>query len=257
MDARHANAGLSPATQRSRLVLLGAAAAIVLSTVTADSLAGNDRNKEAPIAFKEARLIIEFNSSAEDIGVQFFLDSEGWKSVGIFSPNGQQIFEAEASGKLLRQGGGTELFVESEEPPLSELPLDVFLRRFPEGTYRFAGRAPDGTKLFGEAEFSHDIPAGPEVLMPPAQGEDECTENVALPLTVAWNEVTTSIDDEPIDIEEYEVIVGDGFDIRTTGTMVTVPDGLLEPGTSYTFEVLAVADNGNQTISEGCFVTAD
>jgi hypothetical protein len=66
----------------------------------------------ARIPFKEVRLIIEFNSSAEDVGVQFFLDSDGWQEVSIFNPLGKLIFEAEASANLLRQGGGTELFVE-------------------------------------------------------------------------------------------------------------------------------------------------
>ena len=63
-------------------------------------------------------MIIEFNSSAEDIGVQFFLDSEGWTSIEIRDPRGREIFSAEAEGRLARQGGGTELFLESVEPPL-------------------------------------------------------------------------------------------------------------------------------------------
>jgi hypothetical protein len=41
------------------------------------------------------------------------------------------------------------------------------------------------------------------------------------------------------------------------GTTLTVPAELLEPGTEYEFEVLAIAENGNQTITETCFVTAD
>jgi hypothetical protein len=38
--------------------------------------------------------------------------------------------------------------------------------------------------------------------------------------------------------------------------MLSVPAGLLEPGTSYTGEVLAVADSGNQTITTFCFTTS-
>jgi hypothetical protein len=41
------------------------------------------------------------------------------------------------------------------------------------------------------------------------------------------------------------------------GTTLTVPAEPLEPGTEYDLEVLAIADNGNQTITETCFVTAD
>jgi hypothetical protein len=44
----------------------------------------------------------------------------------------------------LTQGGGTEMFVESNEPTLDELSLEEFFEIFPEGTYRFAGRTPEG-----------------------------------------------------------------------------------------------------------------
>ncbi len=39
-------------------------------------------------------------------------------------------------------------------------------------------------------------------------------------------------------------------------TQMTVPAEFLHPGTEYKFEVLAKAENGNQTITETCFVTA-
>jgi hypothetical protein len=45
-------------------------------------------------------------------------------------------------------------------------------------------------------------------------------------------------------------------DLPSTDTSVTVPSEFLEPGTDYKFEVLAVADNNNQTIHEGTFSTA-
>ena len=231
-------------------VLYGAVVALVLGTIAPEGWAA------ARIPFKEVRLIIEFNASAEDVGVQFFLDSDGWEEVQIYSPSGRVIFEAEATANLLRQGGGTELFVESVEPTLDDLTLEEFYRQFPEGRYRFAGSTPEGDRLFGSARFSHDIPAGPDIITP-AAAPDECARNVPLPVVIAWNDVTTTIDDEPIDVVEYQVLAGDVLDARTTGTMLTVPDGLLEEGTSYNFEVLAIADNGNQTITEGCFVTAD
>jgi len=241
-----------------RLVPLvqGAAIAVVLGLVAPESPAGGDQLKPGGAPFKENTIIIEFNASAEDVGVQFFLDADGWKSVQIFNPRGKQIFEATATGRLLKQGGGTELFVESEEPTLEELPLDEFFELFPEGVYRFTGRTIDGERLSGTAQFTHDIPAGPDIVTPASSG-DECAQNVPLPVVIAWNDVTTSIDGEPIEVVEYEVIVGDGFDVHLSGTSVTVPSELLEEGTEYLFEVLAIEEGGNQTITEGCFVTAD
>jgi len=231
-------------------VIQGMIMALILGTLAPEGWAA------ARIAFKEVRLIIEFNASAEDVGVQFFLDSDGWKEVQIFNPGGQQIFKAEATANLLSQGGGTELFVESVEPTLDDLPLEEFYEQFPEGRYQFAGITPEGDRLFGSARFSHDIPAGPDIVTP-ASTSGECARNVPLPVVISWNEVITTIDGEPIDVAGYQVLAGDVIDALTSETMLTVPDGLLEAGTLYNFEVLAIARNGNQTITEGCFVTAD
>jgi hypothetical protein len=212
---------------------------------------------EAPVAAHAPSSSGEFNSTDEDIGVQFFLDVDTWKTVRILNPRGQQIFEASAKANLLRQGGATELFVESDEPTLDELSLEEFFALFPEGTYKFTGRTPDGKPLVGESAFTHDIPAGPQIIMPQAGADEECAEDVPIPVVIAWNDVTTSIEGKPLEIAEYEVIVGeDVFDVRLEGTMVTVPSELLKPGTEYEFEILAIAKGGNQTITETCFVTA-
>ena len=240
---------------------IAVAAVLALASGLVDARNPPGAAKATPLEFAEVRLIIEFNSTDEDVGVQFFLDVDSWQSVRVVNPAGKEIFDARARGNLLQQGGGTEMFVESQEPTLDELSLEEFFELFPEGTYRFAGRTPDGQRLTGETEFSHDIPAGPQITLPVAG--DECAENVPVPVVIAWNEVTESIDGEPIDIEAYEVIVeGEDVDFDVTmpanaGTSLTVPAEILEPGTEYDFEVLAIADNGNQTITETCFVTAD
>lgn len=238
------------------------AAVLALAVGHGEGRAATAATKPAPVEFEEVRLITEYNSTDDDIGVQFFLDVDSWQSVRILNPEGKEIFEARARSSLLQQGGGTELFLESEEPTLDELPLEEFFELFPEGTYTFLGRTPDGERLTGEAEFSHDIPAGPEITLPVAGG-DSCAANVAIPVVITWNEVTETVDGAPIDIEAYEVIVeGEDVDFDVimpadAGTSLTVPAEVLEGGTEYKFEVLAIAENGNQTISETCFVTAE
>jgi len=241
---------------------LKTAIAMTLAAGMVSAPVANADKKEA-VELDETRLIIEFNETDQDVGIQFFIDADGWQSLRIFDPAGKEIFDARTKGRLLDQGGVAELFVESEEPTLEDLPLDAFLERFPEGTYTFAGRAVDGAKLTGEAEFSHGIPAGPEITLPVVSGE-ECATNVGIPVTVMWNDVTATIDGDPIDIEAYEVIVeGDDLEMidvvmpADAGTALTVPGEALEPGTEYDLEVLAIAENGNQTITETCFVTAE
>lgn len=208
-------------------------------------------------------MIIEYNSTDQDVGIQVFLDFDSWLAVKIFAPGGQQIFSVGAHGEFFSQGGGSELFMEGIEPSLEDVPLEEFFEHFPEGTYRFQGRAPNGVKIQSLVEFSHDIPAGPHITTPVSPGGDACATGVAIPATIAWDPVTETIDGEPIEISGYEVVMehGDGnFDIVLPGdaTNVAVPAQFLEPGTEYGFEVLAIADNGNQTITEGaCFVTAN
>ena len=263
MNTERELARIAVATGRHRFALPGiaVAVAVALAAVSAGAWAANSE-KKAPVEFEDVRLIIEFNASDEDVGVQFFLDVDSWQSVRIFNPAGKEIFDARSKSSLLNQGGGTEMFVESNEPTLDELSLEEFFEIFPEGTYRFAGRTPDGAPLTGEAEFSHDIPAAPEIVLP-VVGEDACAENVPIPVVIDWNEVATTIDNDPIDIEAYEVIIEHddlNFDVilsADTGTTLTIPAELLEPATEYAFEVLAIAENGNQTITETCFVTAD
>ena len=241
-----------------RPTALAIAAVFGVAAAAHQASAGGDKQKQEQVPFEAARLIIEFNSTDEDIGVQFFLDVDSWKTVKVLNPRGQKIFDAAASANLLRQGGGTELFLESSEPTLDELSIEEFFELFPEGTYTFTGRTPDGEKLVGAARFTHNIPAGPEIVMPQLPANDECAENVPLPVVIAWNDVTTSIEDKPLDVVRYEVIVGeDVFDVHLEGTTVTVPAGLLKPGTEYQLEVLAIEAGGNQTITATCFVTAD
>jgi hypothetical protein len=216
----------------------------------------------AAVPLETSTMIIEYNASARDIGVQFFIDSEGWQAVRIFDPRGVEIFNAETGGRLTRQGGGTELFLESVEPELAELSLRTFFNRFPAGIYTFKARDVDGNLQVGSARFSHRLPAGPVLITPVPSGDAECANKVPIPVTVAWEPVTTSTFGLPINIVGYEVIVENDADVTldfkfpADVLQLTVPDGLLKPGADYIFEVLAVAEGGNQTITEGCFSTA-
>ena len=245
------------ALKQARFAAPAAVVALATTAIATPGWAGDNKPKPKQVPFEDVSLIIEFNATDEDVGVQFFLDVDSWKAVQVFSPRGKKIFEARATANLLRQGGGTELFLESAEPTLDELPLEEFFEQFPEGVYHFTGRTIDGDILVGATEFTHDIPAGPQILLPTPAANKGCSLNVPLPVVIAWNDVTTSIEGKPIDVAEYEVIVGENtFDVHLEGTMVTVPSELLKPGTRYGFEILAIEEGGNQTITESCFVTA-
>jgi hypothetical protein len=256
---RTSQQGVSAVKRHIGTGFYAAVASIALAAVTAAPAAPT---KPKSIPLEASTMIIEYNASAEDIGVQFFLDSEGWKTVEIFDPDGEQIFSADAAGRLADQGGGTELFLESVEPPTAVLPFQEFFDRFPAGTYTFRASDNNGNLQVGSVQFTHNIPAGPVLVTPVPAPHAACAKDVPRPVLIAWNPVTTSNFGEPLDIVRYEVIVENddlNFDVKfpaTTGTMLTVSPELLEPNTDYIFEVLAVEAGGNQTITEGCFTTA-
>jgi hypothetical protein len=232
------------------LAMLG----ILLAAMPAAAWAGKPKAK---IPFADARIRIEVNATDGDSGLQVNLDAEdGWRWVHIFDPNGRLIFNV-AGGGSVRKTGLTELFFESAEPGFDELPLDEFLKRFPEGEYRIVGRTIDGDKLSSKAILTHAIPDGP-VLLGPANGSVQDPANTV----ISWEPVA---DPPGSQIVRYEVIVTQedpapprvlDATLPATKHSMTVPSAFLLPGgIQYQFEVLAIEAGGNQTLSEGTFVT--
>lgn len=201
------------------------------------------------IQFSQSDIKIEINDTDGDSGLQIFLDADGWEYVNVFGPSGDRVFHVEG-GAGVKQTGLTELYFESAEPGFDALPLDEFLERFPEGVYRFEGRTIDGDKLVGEGTLTHALPGAP-VLLAPAEGEVVDPANTV----VEWEPVA---DPEGSSIVNYQVIVEQEvptlrvLDIMLppTATSLTVPPEFLAPDTHYKYEVLAIEESGNQTLSE-------
>src|SRR5262245_12425918 len=139
----------------------------------------NSKGSKTP--FEEASIYIEFNSTAQDAGIQVALDAEAWKNLTIVSPDGRNILAFGGKGSL-KKLGLSEFFFESDEPGLDEQPLNDFLAMFPEGEYKFFGTTPDGQKLASTATFSHTIPDGPVIISPALQSRDDTV--------IRWSPVT-------------------------------------------------------------------
>ncbi len=208
------------------------------------------------ILFAQTHLIIELNDTAGDVGVQVFLDGDPWRQLRVFNPSGRRILEIRGTGSLELQGL-TELFFESSEPPLSELSLEEFKRRFPEGEYEFEGITIEGDFIEGTASFTHVIPDAPVVLSPPEGSMQNAANTV-----ISWLDVANPPGSE---ITAYQVIVTDLVEVfpkRTFSvhvpagtTSMTVPAEFLQLGADYEFEVLAIEAGGNQTITASFFST--
>lgn len=197
-----------------------------------------------------ARIYWEYNSTANDLGVHVKLDGEDWKRMKIFRPDESLLFDVKGLGPY-QQLGMTELFFEGAEPNLADFPLSELLTRFPEGEYDFEGRTVDNEEIEGEADFSHTIPAGPRCAAQVGPG------NL---VRIVWAPVTTTpvgFPTRPVHIAGYQVIVHD-FQVTVPANVhaVTLPPEFVQtlvPGT-HPYEVLAIEENHNQTITEATFV---
>ena len=244
---------------RKHAIVLGLLAVTAVLLLGAQ---GARRHKPREVPFSKTRIKIEFKSSADDIGVQVLLDGEPWERVSGFGPNGRKILDVQGRRSLATQGF-TELFFESSEPSLADVPLEEFLRRFPEGKYEFEGRTVAGDEIEGIAMLTHTIPAGP-VILSPVGTEDEPPIVDPDDLVIEWEPVVETFDgSNDIDIIGYQVIVEQvaplrvfSIDLPAGTTRVQVPpEFFLQRDTRHIFEVLAIEAGGNQTITEGAFVT--
>lgn len=208
------------------------------------------------VRFARTQMYIEYNATAGDVGMQVSMDGEPWKELRVYRPDGRLIMEIKGRRSLALQGF-TELFFESSEPPLSQVPLPIFLQRFPAGEYDFDGITLNGREIEGVATFTHAIPHEPEVLLP----KENSVQNPKNTM-VAWEPV---MDPPGSEIVAYQVTVTQVLDVLPKRVFsvhvpadtlnVTVPPEFLQYDAIYEFEVLAIETGGNQTIHRGNFTT--
>ena len=159
---------------RNRMSFLAVVALFLIAPLAASS-------QEIP--FKEARIYIEYNQTANDLGYHVSLDAEDWKRLKIVNPNEVKVFEV-VGFSAYRQLGMTELFFEGAEPNLDDFPLANLLALFPEGVYDFEGLTVDDVELESEAVLSHAVPNGPANVT--------ATLGANNSLVIRWDAVTTT-----------------------------------------------------------------
>ena len=250
-----------PSTARAALLATLVAAAGFATTLAVPAFAVDREERQREVLpLKDARLKIEFNATDRDAGVQLFVDSEPWRSLDVYDTSGRLLLRATARGRFALQGG-TELFMESGEPSLDDVPLDVFLKRFPVGQYKIVAKGIDGLTYVGHANFTHNIPDGP-VLVAPLEAEVVSPHN----LTVRWQAVAPPNGSPIIGYQVLVVRPNTGLPglpkvvldvmMPPSATSMQVPPGFLQADSAYEWEVLAVESGGNQTLSSRQFRTS-
>jgi len=259
-------------TQPSKHHILGSsrffsmlALSLTVVCFVGNSVLAKDDDREGPttvINVKDFRLKFEVNATALDAGIQVFIDADGWREIEIFDPKGRRIFRSSAQGSIKEIGGGTELFLESAEPPLSEVPFSEQFELFPEGEYSFRGRGTGGERIVGKTRLTHNIPDGPRLVSPLQGGPLQNPNNTV----IVWEPVPPPNGSPIIGYQVLVVNANTGFvglpkvtlDVMmpATATQMVVPPGFLLRDTEYEWEVLAIEAGGNQTLSSSFFRTA-
>jgi hypothetical protein len=229
-------------------VALVTAAALVAAGAVAMAGGGGTATPAAtkPLRFEQHDLYIEYNATDGDAGLQLGADAESWRRFKLVDTEGKLLIDIDASGRLRRPFGLSELFLEASEPPFTKVPFRTFKKRFPRGRYRFRGVASNGRRLVGSDRLSFVVPAAPKVTFP-TKGALVDPDG----FKVTWEPVTRPAG---VKIVTYQVIVNQddrelSMYLPPSATSATIPGEFLEAGTKTEGELLAREKSGNQTIT--------
>lgn len=224
------------------------------------------------IEFEEAELFAELNDTDGDLGIHSSIDGEAWERLSIIDTKKRKVLDIFAFGRFRKQGL-TQLFFESAEPDFGELSPEEFFARMPEGEYTITGTTLDGQKMKSTAEFTHVMPAPADnVKVNGVDVPENCDvmplPAVSPPVTVTWDEVTTSHPtigefDPGIVIVNQQIVVERAepeelvlsVDLPPGVTSLDIPQDFTnqDSGDGFKLEILIREEGGNQTAIETCF----
>ncbi len=195
------------------------------------------------VLFEEAHLVLEYAAGDDEAIVIVRAETESHLDLlELRDPAGESVM------RLGLQGGRglalSALTLDTRETTLAHL-----VAAFPEGPYDLRGREVTGGLVLGTARLSHALLPAPLVSSPKEGALVEPAEE----LVVSWTADPTAVG--------YEVRVEqDANEGLTVGLgagahAYRVPQGCLAPGQDTRVEVIAIARNGNRTITEVGFRT--
>ncbi len=137
--------------------LLAATAAFAALTASASAQS---------VAFTKSDIYFELNATDGDAGLHGILDGPAWKSARIRGPGGTFDVIRAQSNQDSPVFGMTELFFESNEPPLDERSFAELIALFPGGVYKFVGQTTANEPMRGEDTLLTAMPCPPVVRTP-------------------------------------------------------------------------------------------
>lgn len=193
---------------------------------------------------------IRFERNATDGDFETVVEAkggdEGLVKLAVVSPDGSTVIDITAP--VATTLGVRQLLFESPEPR----DLASLQAAYPEGAYTFTGTTAGGERFEGTARLSHALPAAVSFLRP-ASGARGVR---ATGLEVSWTPVK-DLAGYIVSIEQLDADVSLTVRLPASVSRFAVPDGFLQPGTSYQLGIGTVAGGGNISFVETTFTTAE
>lgn len=215
------------------------------------------------VEFSDTQLYFELNATDRDVGLHGRLDGPSWGNAKILGPGGTFHVIKAFSNTDSPEFGMTELFFESNEPPIAERSFAELLMLFPAGTYSFMGTTRDGQPMSGSDELTADMPCPPTLFNAVHAGDDVVLRWRLEP--GSFDPDTEECDGDDVEVESIEVVVeledtaseetrsltmALSPDVRRLEIPEEILDGLDPETTDAKFEVLVIEESGNRTASE-------
>ncbi len=227
--------------------LIAIALVVVVSILNINCENGSNASAEPPdTVFEAVSISIVYSSTDDDAQVAIVIDAGmGLDEVNVVNPDGRTTLSLTSA--TTPNLGQTKIEIETPEPSLEEAEA-----AYPEGTYQFSGKTVDGGDITGEATLSHEIPSPPVITSPP-DGSNNLPINGQ---TLSWNPVPGAAG-YAIEFDQENLQIALKADLLSDKTSFNIPSDYLLPDQDYVSDVAAIGENGNRTISEVRFHTAN
>lgn len=194
-------------------------------------------------------VFVRFEQNATDEDLEFVVEAtggdEGMAAIRVMAPDGRTIIDFKSPNSKL---GMRHFSFESPEPRNDgSVQAD-----FPEGEYVFIGTTVSGVQLRDKAILSHAMPDTASFVRPGENAEDVPTKG----LEIVWS-LVKRIDAYVVSIEQEDSGFEIAFNLPANVTKLSIPDGLLLPGTEYKLAIGTVSQAGNSSFVETELTTAE
>ncbi len=195
----------------------------------------------------EAELYFELNATDRDVGLHGFFDAASWEAIRISRSDGDFDAITVQSNSGSSDFGLTELFFESNEPPIDNRSFADLLKIFPAGPYEIEIETNADEKLRIATELTSNLPCPPFMVLPTNVDGDDLVIKWRLQPGVYDPDTDVCSQDRPLTVKSVLVVVE--LSDSKTGKSRSATAELAPGATSFRVPSEFLADIGSANIN--------